>query len=41
MKKSAIVLIGIFLTSSVALCLADESKDHVCIKVLDSNMDVW
>jgi hypothetical protein len=21
--------------------LADESKDNVCIKVLDSNMDVW
>jgi hypothetical protein len=33
------LLIGIFLTSSVALCLADESKDHVCFKVLDSNKD--
>jgi len=39
MKKSALLLIGIFLTSSVALCLADESKDHVCFRVLDSNKD--
>ena len=39
MKKSAILLIVIFLTSSVALCLADENKDHVCFRVLDSNKD--
>lgn len=39
MKRSAILLIGIFLTSSVALCLADGSKDHICFRVLDSNKD--
>ena len=39
MKKRAILLIAIFLTSSVALCLADENKDHVCFRVLDSNKD--
>ena len=38
-KTSAILLITIFLTSSVALCLADENKDHVCLRVLDSNKD--
>ena len=38
-KTSAILLITIFLTSSVALCLADENKDHVCFRVLDSNKD--
>ena len=38
-KTSAIFLITIFLTSSVALCLADENKDHVCFRVLDSNKD--
>ena len=40
MKKTAIVLfITIFLILSVALCLADENKDHVCFRVLDSNKD--
>ena len=39
MKTSIILLIVIFLSSSVALCLADESKDHVCFRVLDSNKD--
>ena len=40
MKKKAIVLfITIFLILSVALCLADENKDHVCFRVLDSNKD--
>ncbi len=38
-KTSAILLITIFLTSSVALCLADEKKDHVCFRVLDTNKD--
>ncbi len=38
-KTSAILLITIFLTSSVALCLANEKKDHVCFRVLDSNKD--
>ena len=38
-KTSAIFLITIFLTSSVALCLANEKKDHVCFRVLDSNKD--
>lgn len=38
-KTSAILLIVIFLTSSVALCLADENKGHVCFRVLDSNKD--
>jgi len=39
MKTSVILLIVIFLTSSVALCLGDENKDHVCFRVLDSNKD--
>jgi len=39
MKTRAILLIVILLTSSVALCLADENKDHVCFRVLDSNKD--
>ena len=39
MKTSVILLIAIFLTSPVPLCLADESKDHVCFRVLDSNED--
>lgn len=38
-KTSAILLITIFLTSSVALCLANEKEDHVCFRVLDSNKD--
>jgi hypothetical protein len=38
-KTSAILLITIFLTSSVALCLANEKKDHVCFRALDSNED--
>ena len=39
MKISVILLIVICLTSSVALCLADENKDHVCFRVLDLNKD--
>lgn len=40
MKKSiTTVLIIIFLTTSAALCWADEKKDHVCFRVLDSNED--
>jgi Ca2+-binding EF-hand superfamily protein len=40
MQKTVTVLfITIFLTLSVALCLADENKDHVCFRVLDSNKD--
>ena len=40
MKKTAtVLLITIFLTLSVAICLADEKKDHVCFRVLDSNID--
>ena len=40
MKKTATVLLfAIFLTLSVDLCLADENKDHVCFRVLDSNKD--
>ncbi|MGD8901473.1 MAG: hypothetical protein PVF39_15410, partial [Desulfobacterales bacterium] len=40
MKKTATaLLITIFLILSVAICLADESKDHVCFRVLDSNKD--
>jgi Ca2+-binding EF-hand superfamily protein len=40
MKKTAtVLLITIFLTLSVALSLADENKDHVCFRVLDSNKD--
>ena len=40
MKKTAtVLLITIFLILSVAICLADENKDHVCFRVLDSNED--
>ena len=40
MKKTAtVLLITIFLILSVAICLADENKDHVCFRVLDSNKD--
>ena len=38
-KAGAALLIFILLTSSAALCLADEKKDHVCFRVLDSNKD--
>ena len=40
MKKTAtVLLIAIFLILSVTICLADENKDHVCFRVLDSNKD--
>ena len=39
MKLSAISLIGIFLFSTVSICMAIENKDHVCFRVLDSNKD--
>ena len=40
MKKTVtVMLIFILLTSSAALSLADEKKDHVCFRVLDSNKD--
>lgn len=38
-KRMVLLLIIIFLASSVILCLADEKKDHVCFRVLDSNKD--
>ena len=39
MRTSAMMLVCIFLISPVTLCLADENKDHVCFRVLDSNKD--
>ena len=40
MKKTSIVLLTIFfLISTVAFCLADEEKDHVCFRELDSDQD--
>ena len=40
MKRTiATVLISIFLITSAALCWADEKKDHVCFRVLDSDKD--
>ena len=39
MKLSAIPLIGIFLISTVSICMASENKDHVCFRALDSNRD--
>ena len=39
MKSGAILLILFLLTCSVGLCLADENKDHVCFRVLDSDKD--
>ena len=38
-KTMALLLIIISLALSVNLCLADEKKDHVCFRVLDSNKD--
>ena len=38
-KASAILLTAIFLLSSAAFCMADEKKDHVCFRALDSNED--
>ena len=38
-KASSILVIGIFLISSVTFCFANEKKDHVCFRVLDSNKD--
>ena len=40
MKKSvAVLLVGIFIISLAALCGADEQKDHVCFRIIDSNKD--
>jgi len=40
MRKASIVLIIVFfLISTAAFCLADEKKDHVCFRALDSNDD--
>jgi hypothetical protein len=33
------LFVTIFLTTSVAINWADEKKDHVCFRVLDSNKD--
>jgi hypothetical protein len=35
----ATLFVTIFLTTSVAITRADEKKDHVCFRVLDSNKD--
>lgn len=38
MKKTiAMALLAFCLSTSVALCLAAEGKDHVCFRVLDSD----
>jgi len=39
MKTSTILLICVFLTSSITLCFADENKGHICFRVLDVNKD--
>ena len=38
-KIVAILLMTVFLTFPAAICLADESQDHVCCRVLDSDKD--
>jgi Ca2+-binding EF-hand superfamily protein len=40
MKRTAIiVLIALFTTASVTLCRADEAKDHICFRTLDTDKD--
>lgn len=40
MKKAiAIFLMAVFLIPSAAPCWADEQKDHVCFRILDSDKD--
>jgi Ca2+-binding EF-hand superfamily protein len=38
-KSVAALLMGIFIISTAALCGADEQKDHVCFRIIDSNKD--
>ena len=38
-KTSAILLLVLMLTVFVSVCWADEEKDHVCFRALDSNQD--
>jgi Ca2+-binding EF-hand superfamily protein len=38
-KTSAIFFMIIFWATAVALCLADEKKDHICFRTLDADKD--
>jgi Ca2+-binding EF-hand superfamily protein len=38
-KTTAIILTGFLVTASVGFGLADEKKDHICFRILDSNKD--
>ena len=38
-KICVFLMIASFLTVPTSLCLADEKKDHVCFRSLDSNQD--
>ena len=38
-KASAVLLVIFILISSAALSLADEKKDHICFRALDSDKD--
>ena len=38
-KICVIFIIASILSVSMSLCWADEKKDHICFKILDSNED--
>ena len=38
-KLYAIFIVASFLNVPTSLCWADEKKDHICFRVLDSNKD--
>jgi Ca2+-binding EF-hand superfamily protein len=39
MRILTVLLLGIFVLSIGSLVLADENKDHVCFRALDTNQD--
>jgi len=38
-KVIAMLLMNIFIISAAILCEADEQKDHICFRAIDSNKD--
>ena len=38
-KMCVLFIIASFLTLATSLCFADEKKDHICFRTLDSNQD--
>ena len=39
MKTRVLVFVSILLLTSISISIADENKNHVCFRVLDSNKD--